>query len=269
MGLSLIRSVPLGIYICLLVGSFCFHCAQNQNKAGQNQDSKIVLDGSLRKRPNLSLTPIKDSVWMHRSYGVVQGSYMESNGLVVRTPKGAVLVDTAWTLDQTEELVQMIQEKFGIGVSLVILTHFHEDRRGGMEYFLKSNIPVQSSGLTATLLKKQGITSLPKADLNFNNRLALGGTGIEIYYPGEGHSPDNIVVWLPDTRILFGGCLIKSIDSKTMGNLSDANLDIWPGSLKKLLDRYPDMEVVVPGHGDWGKRELILHSLRLLSDRKF
>lgn len=268
MDLSFLKIVSFCCKIILF--SFVVQCFGKQTHNNPSLDSKhVTLDKDLGNRPSITLTPIKESVWMHRSYGVVQGSFMESNGLVVRTNKGVVLIDTAWTLDQTEELVQMIQSKWGIGVSLVILTHFHEDRRGGMEYFLKSNIPVQSSSLTSNLLQKQGILSLPKSDLNFNNRLALGGTGIEIYYPGEGHSPDNIVVWLPDTRILFGGCLIKSLESKTLGNLSDANLDSWPGSLKKLLDRYPDMEVVVPGHGDWGKRELIYHSLRLLSERKF
>lgn len=87
---------------------------------------------------------------------------------------------------------------------------------------------------------------------------------IEVFYPGEGHSPDNIVVWLPEYKVLFGGCLVKELDSKGLGNTTDANLEQWPISINKVLEKYPDAEVVIPGHGNWGGIELIEHTLELL-----
>lgn len=252
----------------LYIGFFCFFfcfCKGSENLiTDTNSLPKQNRIPDAFERPPVALIPIKESVWIHRSHGVVGGKLMASNGLVIRTSLGAVLIDTAWTLAQTEELLQMIQTKWGLGVHFVIITHFHEDRRGGIESFIQRNIPVYTSKHTSSLLEKKGILAKTKSDLNFNNRLVSGTTAIEIYYPGEGHAPDNLVVWLPSTHILFGGCLVKSLDSIDMGNLTDANLSLWPGSLKNLLSRYPDMEVVVPGHGDWGKMDLIRHSLRLL-----
>lgn len=78
----------------------------------------------------------------------------------------------------------------------------------------------------------------------------LGDTGIEVYYPGHGHTKDNIVVWLPNSHILFAGCLIKSLESKTLGYIKEANLDTWPMTAKNLLERYPDAEIVMPR--PWG-----------------
>lgn len=66
-----------------------------------------------------------------------------------------------------------------------------------------------------------------------------------MYYPGKGHSADNIVVWLPQYKVLFGGCLVKSLDYGGLGSTTDA-------------------EVIVPGHGGWGSIELTEHTLELL-----
>jgi len=48
---------------------------------------------------------------------------------------------------------------------------------------------------------------------------------IRIYYPGGGHTADNIVLWFPSKKILFGGCMLKDSNSKSLGNLSDAKLE--------------------------------------------
>ena len=47
-----------------------------------------------------------------------------------------------------------------------------------------------------------------------SKRVRAGTYSIEAFYPGPGHSPDNIVVWIPEARVLFGGCLVKSAGAK-------------------------------------------------------
>ncbi|MDF3820673.1 subclass B1 metallo-beta-lactamase [Leptospira sp. 96542] len=215
--------------------------------------------------PPLELIKIKESVWIHRSYGKHEGVVYQANGLVVVTPKGIVLIDTAWTEKQTEELIRLTKEKFSLDIRFAIISHGHADRVSGIRILEKHNIVSYSTTLTAIEVGKNGFPK-PVSHLDYNNRMSLGNTQIEVYYPGPGHSVDNIVVWLPDTHILFAGCLLKSVDSKDLGFVGDANLNEWPRSAKRLLDRYPDAEVIVPGHGDWGKLDLIRHTLRLLDN---
>ena len=54
------------------------------------------------------------------------------------------------------------------------------------------------------------------------------------------------------------------MDSKGLGSTTDANIEQWPVSAKKVLEKYPDADVVIPGHGKWGGIELLEHTLGLL-----
>jgi glyoxylase-like metal-dependent hydrolase (beta-lactamase superfamily II) len=75
--------------------------------------------------------------------------------------------------------------------------------------------------------------------------LSLGGETVEIFYPGPAHSPDNIVVYFPSAKLLFGGCMVRA--DGQLGNLTDADLKKWPESIRKL--RKYDARLIVPGHG--------------------
>ncbi|WP_411822308.1 subclass B1 metallo-beta-lactamase [Leptospira sp. 'Mane'] len=215
---------------------------------------------------SVELIRVKENVWIHRTSGIVGGEKIPANGLVVVTSKGIALVDTPWTEKQTESLILLLKEKFQKEIRFVIVSHAHEDRISGINIFLKNSIPVYSTSLTAKEAEKNGFTK-PHPKLDLDPRMSLGDTGIEVYYPGHGHTKDNIVVWLPGSHILFAGCLIKSLDAKSLGYIKEANLDAWPLTAKNLLERYPDTEIVVPGHGDWGRLDLIRHTIRLLDEQ--
>ena len=92
----------------------------------------------------------------------------------------------------------------------------------------------------------------------------IGNVSFQTYYPGEGHTKDNIVVWFPDEKVLFGGCLVKSLEATDLGNTKDANLIQWPISIKNVIDHFPTIKYVVPGHQKWGDEGLLYHTLDLL-----
>ena len=54
-----------------------------------------------------------------------------------------------------------------------------------------------------------------------SNRAQLGP--LKVFYPGPGHTSDNITVGIDGTDIAFGGCLIKDSKAKSLGNLGDAD----------------------------------------------
>jgi metallo-beta-lactamase class B len=68
-------------------------------------------------------------------------------------------------------------------------------------------------------------------------------------FPGAGHTVDNIVVYEPRTRTLFGGCLIKSSTAVDLGNVADAKVPVWVPSVRSVQARYPQSVNCVPGHG--------------------
>jgi len=208
--------------------------------------------------PPLKIQQLTDSVYLHISHKVVDGfGLVDSNGLVVLMGSEAYIVDTPWSTQDTETLLQWINAQ-GFTLKGVVSTHFHEDRTAGIEYLNANAIPTYASARTNKILQRQG---RPLAANTFNkDKFSLVKAHIEVFYPGAGHAQDNVVVWLPEQKLLFGGCLIRANAATSLGNTSDAVLSAWSASVEELQSRYADVKLVVPGHGDVGDVSLLEHT---------
>lgn len=216
-------------------------------------------------RDGVTLTRIAGDAWVVTSDQLWNGVPTPANGLLVVTKKGIVLVDTPWNDKNTRNLVALAKRVFHRPVRLAIITHDHPDRIGGIRALLRKRIPVWSTKKTADLAVASGYPR-PQAKLEpVRTNIRFGNTRIVAYFPGEGHTVDNIVVWLPTPRVLFAGCLVKEKAATSIGNTADANLAQWPATLRKLEARFPQVRVLVPGHGRWGGKGLIEHTLALLA----
>ena len=159
-----------------------------------------------------------------------------------------MLVDSSWDNKLTKELMEMVEKKFQKRITDVIITHAHADRIGGIKTLKERGIKAHSTALTAELAKNSGYEE-PLGDLQIITSLKFGNTKVETFYPGKGHTEDNIVVWLPQYQILAGGCLVKSAEAKDLGNVADAYVNEWSTSIENVLKRYGNINSVVPGHG--------------------
>jgi metallo-beta-lactamase class B len=217
--------------------------------------------------PNqVELTKITDQMWIHTSYYDYNGFRTPSNGLLVQTTKGFILIDTPWTNEQTQELLNQVEQRFQKQVTLAVITHWHQDRIGGIDTLLRNHIDTLSTTLTADLASKNGyhkpqtVIELNRADSKF---WKVGGTSFELFYPGPAHSIDNIVVYFPKNKVLFGGCALKSETSSDLGNIADGDLKQYPAAIQNLIKRYPEVEIIIPGHGQYGNSKLLEHTLQL------
>jgi metallo-beta-lactamase class B VIM len=216
-------------------------------------------------KSTVELRRIRPGVWIHTSHYVFpDGSVIPANGLVVKERGGLVLIDTAWGETLTAELLDEIEQETKLPVRRAIVTHSHADRIAGADLLRHRGIPVYAHRLTvrraATVAIAMPTDSLPQlrrpGDADW-----LGS--VEIFYPGPAHAPDNIMVWVPSARVLFGGCAVKALDWD-LGNLADADTRAWPDAIHRVMERYSRAEVVVPGHGAEGGKELLTHTLELL-----
>jgi metallo-beta-lactamase class B len=177
--------------------------------------------------------------------------------LLVETPDHATLVDTGWSDAQASELVIFAASR-GRPVRAAIVTHFHEDRVGGVRALIARGIPVFASAATLQLAQQTG---RPVPD-----RVLEQGSIPELrwIFPGAAHSPDNIVVFHEPTRTLFGGCMIKALASETLGNVTDADVAAWPAAIAAIRESFAEAVHVVPGHGSPGGAGLVAHTASLL-----
>jgi len=202
--------------------------------------------------PKIEIEKIDEGIYLHTSYKEFTGfGLVASNGLVVVDNKNAYIVDTPSSEIDTKDLVKWFTSR-NFSVKGSVSTHFHEDSTAGVKWLNSESIPTYASTLTNRLLKKAGREQTSKTFSETTHWLVKDL--IEVYYPGPGHSEDNVVVWMPKQQVLFGGCFVKS---KSLGNLGDAVLEHWPNSADKLIAKYGQAKTVVPGHGKIGQASLL------------
>jgi glyoxylase-like metal-dependent hydrolase (beta-lactamase superfamily II) len=207
----------------------------------------------------MEIVEITEGVFLHTSYMQTESwGFVASNGLIKIKNGDAYIIDFPWPSSDTEKLVQWINDS-GYNLKASISTHFHDDRASGIGYLNSQQIPTYASARTNALLE---LARKPTATVAFSEAdySVLEGV-IEAFYPGAGHTEDNLVVWLPEEQILIGGCLVKSAESRNLGNLEDASVEDYPATLQKVMERYPQADTVVPGHGALGALELLRHTL--------
>ena len=218
-------------------------------------------------KAQLDFKKISDSSYIFTTYQVYKEVRFSAHGLLKITPGGVVMIDTPWDTTQFQPLLDSIDLKFHKKVLLVISTHWHEDRSAGLDYYRKKGIATYSTYATKNLCREN---NFPQAQFTFEGDTTFNilNTVFETYYPGAGHTSDNIVVYFPKDKILVGGCFIKSVEAEDLGNLSDANIGMWPIAAKNLMKKYPKVKWVIPGHQEIvpGKKA-IKHTSKLAREK--
>lgn len=247
---SLVRRyfVPvLGIVICTIFGQ-CITLAQSREN-------------------NVKIEHITGDFYVYTTYKNINGIPFPSNSVYIVTNKGVVLFDTPWDTTQCQPLLDSIYNRHQKKVIMCIVTHFHDDRTAGLEYFKSKGIKTLSSKQTYMLCKKRNEKS---AEYYFTDDtvFAVGQYTFRTYYAGKGHSDDNIVIWCDSVKVLYGGCLVKSTENNGLGNIADADITEWKKTISKLIKKYPKACYIIPGHFDWRDKNSLKHTLKLLNNHK-
>lgn len=209
----------------------------------------------------LEIKELAQGVYLHTSFKQIEGyGLVDSNGLIVVENDQAYIIDTPWSEDDTESLLSWIADK-GYEAMASISTHSHEDRTAGIKLLNSKLVPTYTSELTKALLVREG-RPVPIHTFKGAN-YTLGHGLIELYYPGAGHTEDNIVAWLPKNKILFGGCIVRSHEWESLGNVGDASISSWANSIKNIKSKKYDIITIVPGHGSVGTSDILDHTIDL------
>lgn len=261
------------IYLSVVISLFTFLFGFSQNV--------VVLS------PELKISKLCDEVWV-----VTHSFPWESNSLIVKaSDKELVLIDTPYTDEAAEQVLEFIDKEIKPKKITAVLTGFHIDNLGGTRCLIQHRIPVFGSDMTCKLIdersgatQKQMLDWLQKpeqekyrkaySEMKFSKPdhifplekgllLDKGKLSFEVYFPGESHSPDNLTVYIKELNLLFGGCMIKSLESPNLGFTGDANMKEWPVSVKKVQEKYANAKWVIPHHGKWGGVALLQHTIGL------
>jgi metallo-beta-lactamase class B len=215
---------------------------------------------------NLNIYSLSDSVF------VVEHKYpWPCNSMIALIgDSNLLMVDTPCTPEATVTVLDWAEEKFGDREVTAINSHYHVDCLGGNRALIEKGIEIYGSDLTVELIEKIGNPSDPSAFDNVRDEairkyhqtfkpvapttifpliegktVKIGNSEIEIFFPGHAHSPDNVVIYLKDQKVLFAGCMLRAYPG--MGNMNEANPESWLKAVDSIK-RF-DAQFVIPGHG--------------------
>ena len=219
------------------------------------------------EQAKLKISHLTGNFYIYTTYNTYEESQVPANGMYLITNNGVVLFDTPWDTTQFQPLLDSIKLKHNKNVIVCIATHWHSDRTAGLEYYKQQGIKTYTTLLTDKLSKKNNkkrAEFLMTKDTIFN----VGQYSFETYYPGEGHTADNIIVWFSKEKILYGGCLIKGADAEDLGYLGDANIAEYENTLKRVQKKCPDPKFIIISHSDWNNINSLKHSIKLAKKLK-
>ncbi len=189
---------------------------------------------------------------------------MNSNVGFIVTGAGVVVVDSGSTWNVARQIHAAIQKVTREPVKYVINTGGQDHRWLGNGYFkslgaeiiaqrkaaddMQERSAIQLRGLESELKEKLKGTEpvYPTRLFDTEDELHLGNFDIRLLWFGGAHTPGDIAVWLPKSRIVFAGDIVfvdRLIAVLPFSNVK-ASLDSFAG-VEKL-----DPKIIVPGHGD-------------------
>lgn len=213
----------------------------------------------------LQISHLTGDFYVYKTFHDYKGTLVSANAMYLVTAEGVVLFDAPWDEKQFQPLLDSIKAKHNKKVIMYFATHSHEDRAGGLEFYGSKGIKTYTIKATDEILKKENkkraVIVIPN-DTTF----AVGKFKFEVFYPGKGHAPDNIVVWFDKEKVLYGGCFIKSAEAKDLGYLGDADVNEWKKSIQKVKAKFKNPAYIIPGHDDWTSIESLNHTLKLVDE---
>lgn len=211
----------------------------------------------------LKIAHLTSDFYVYTTHRMLKGTPFPANGLYLVTDSGVVIIDSPWDTTQFQPLLDSIEIKHHKKVVMCLATHSHEDRTGGLAYYRQQGIKTYTSKQTALICKARN-EKLAEFVIDKDTIFRVGQYTFQTYYGGAGHTSDNIVVWFERDKILYGGCLVKSVEAADLGNLADADIKQWPNTIKNILKKFGKPDYVIPGHQDWTNNNALAHTLKLL-----
>jgi glyoxylase-like metal-dependent hydrolase (beta-lactamase superfamily II) len=189
--------------------------------------------------------------------------FMSNAGFVV-TSDGVVVFDALGTPALGRALIAAIREVTPQPIRRVVVSHYHADHVYGLQELKAAGAEIwarreakayMTSGQAAERLAQRRNDLFPWVDentrvvppdvwLDGDAAFRMGGLTFDLLYSGGAHSPEDLMMYVEEDRLLYCGDLIFAGRLPYVGNADSGG---WLKAMDRMIALQPS--VVVPGHG--------------------
>ncbi|OGX82172.1 hypothetical protein BEN49_14505 [Hymenobacter coccineus] len=203
-----------------------------------------------------------------------------SNTGFVIGKQGVVIIDAQQTAADARQVLAEIAKLTPNRLSAVVVTHADPDHVGGLPAYpagttiiaqentpgiIRASAADTSGGRQYGRLYQPLVGFLPTRTIGSQETLVLNGMRLLLLHAGPGHSSADLVVYLPDQRIVFAGDLITTVGPYPVIHRGGSSLG-WLAFMKAILALGAD--TYVGGHGPLETKAQLQARLRAAEERR-
>jgi glyoxylase-like metal-dependent hydrolase (beta-lactamase superfamily II) len=229
----------------------------------------VTSASAVRAGDDIALTPqrVSEHVWFFQgATGVASAAnkgFMSNAGFVV-TADGVVVFDALGTPALGRAMIVAIGGVTRAPIRRVIVSHYHADHIYGLQALHAAGAEIWAhrkaeiylaSELAMSRLAQRRVELYPWVDeqtrlvppdvwVDGDTDFRLGGLTFRLIYSGGAHSPEDILMFVVDDRVLFAGDLLFAGRVPFVGTADSRG---WLSAMSKMIA--VNALVVIPGHG--------------------
>jgi len=202
-----------------------------------------------------------------------------SNSHFIVTEKGVLVFDTGSSELIGNAIIKAIKSVTDQPVRWVVNSHSHADHWLGNAAFANAGAEVLSTRPSMTAMKDNGQKVVdafarmtegatgathiyyPTSFLIQREQRNIGGMDVEFIFSNDGHSPGDVLMWLPKQKIIFGGDVLSSDWMPIM--TPSGNIPNLIETLNAVIKLNP--AIVLPGHGKVTTDKSVIRDVQFLT----
>jgi cyclase len=220
------------------------------------------LAGAQQQPVPLKVMPLKGNVYW------TQGGAGGNTGIIVGKD-GVIVVDTKTTVESSKEVQAEIAKITPKPVNTAIVTHSDGDHVNGLAGFPAGLTIIAQENCKKEMEASAGTRGaapqdrLPTKTVGKSENMTIDGVRVRLLHWAPAHTSGDLIVYLPDQKIVFGGDLLVT-------NRPDTNIHVekqgsaagWIENVKGMIALNAD--TYVTGHGDLMTKEDVKKKLALI-----
>ncbi len=232
----------------------------------------------------MEIKKVAENIYMTRgndSLPSLENRGFISNCYAVLTKEGWFIIDSLSTPELSSEFLNGIKKIKNLPVKYLVITHYHQDHWFGAKTYKKEGAKVighqvlkdiyengtaemmleTANKMTKGLYKNVKLIP-PDITITGEKVIKIGSKEFKIFPLTPAHTNSDIVVYLPDEKVMFVGDLVFY---KRIPFAGDRNSDTknWINVLKKI--RKMDIKIILAGHNNPLNKESVDFTINYLS----